>query len=697
MATISLAGSPSAIVSPPHAVFEAAGGSARPDELSLSTAERHTSPHYGLQSVVAPRHGAPARTIDQNEAMSTEAINSVAVSAPPARSLPLLSLQPILATTITAVAANVPEPGMAPPPYSARPNYSAPRQLTWAHATSAVVAGEHIVPSPPPHRPRSFLEPLELPSPFTKAPKSRVSNFREGLKEGGRGAWAELREGMKGPVGLTWYWAKEGGVFGALGGLGYGTTILALCPISASIAFLNHSSRGAIRSVRSAKDQRRLSKSKSAQSGRSSSPSSPSPLSPIGTLLSPNGTAPNPNPLSMRRTSTMGSAVTSRSRRSRLGGFLSRVTTARSESGPITPEQEDNVSGQGSEGVVVQAEEEAGRVTPFPISMSPVNKVDWAIPKGKNREERGTTPLEMDTKWGAPPSPSFGPSGSGDGQGYTMGSALAAEGALVGMDRKVNRLEMDAKWGSGAFASLGPPVFPGLYEGESQAGPSAHGTPQLERDIKWPILPVEHGGSGLGVESGMERSQGAERTEERDVRRSDEGVVRAREEVTRMEMDLKSRLEVVSATSRELKSDNLTVAIDAVRPDREITARLPEAPTCLTSGSARSKTRLSAAVALEYADSVVDALLADLLLVAIDPTDIALLLHEEGYHALAVLDGTTCVGWTQVTTRTSAPSIRQASMPAGQQGDFHHSFTCSLPATGLEAPSERMGGAVTRW
>lgn len=49
-----------------------------------------------------------------------------------------------------------------------------------------------------------------------------MSNFREGLREGGRGAWAEVREGLKGPVGLTYYWAKEGGIFGAIGGLGYG-------------------------------------------------------------------------------------------------------------------------------------------------------------------------------------------------------------------------------------------------------------------------------------------------------------------------------------------------------------------------------------------------------------------------------------------------------------------------------------------
>ena len=59
-------------------------------------------------------------------------------------------------------------------------------------------------------RKKGVLEPLGLPSPFAKASKDRVPDFKSGLREGTIGAWAEVREGLKGPVGLPWYWAKEG-------------------------------------------------------------------------------------------------------------------------------------------------------------------------------------------------------------------------------------------------------------------------------------------------------------------------------------------------------------------------------------------------------------------------------------------------------------------------------------------------------
>jgi hypothetical protein len=60
------------------------------------------------------------------------------------------------------------------------------------------------------HRKKGPLEPLGLPSPFAKASKDRVPDFKAGLREGAIGAWAEVREGLKGPIGLPWYWSKEG-------------------------------------------------------------------------------------------------------------------------------------------------------------------------------------------------------------------------------------------------------------------------------------------------------------------------------------------------------------------------------------------------------------------------------------------------------------------------------------------------------
>lgn len=156
-------------------------------------------------------------------------------------------------------------PGVAPPPYTETPVFHYPfrvrheaemgnvtRGLTWAlmgpeaprrdrdrdrdrersrerHRASAAVTGggeqegeigdeiddeDHAQAEELDRRRRDrkkgILEPLELPSPFAKASRDRVPGFRKGLKEGGIGAWAELREGLKGPIGLPWYWGKEG-------------------------------------------------------------------------------------------------------------------------------------------------------------------------------------------------------------------------------------------------------------------------------------------------------------------------------------------------------------------------------------------------------------------------------------------------------------------------------------------------------
>jgi hypothetical protein len=232
-------------------------------------------------------------------------------------------------------------------------------------------------------------------------------------------------------------------------------TILALCPISASIAFLNHSSRGAIRGVRAAKERRRRPKS--------SGPSSAGPSSPT-------------TPLSMRRTSTMESAMTSRSRRSRVVNLLSRVTSTRTQSGPITPADETD------EGDVAVEPDREG-ITPF---RSPYPAQD--VPRSKAKQQgEAVTGLEMETKWGAPFSLGAGADGpSGSVTAYCDQAAPEGGEAL-------GQTEMDTKWGMGGPASspdsrlLGQPLaVPAVWEARGEeGGPS--GTPQLERDIKWPL------------------------------------------------------------------------------------------------------------------------------------------------------------------------------------------------------------------
>lgn len=259
-------------------------------------------------------------------------------------------------------------------------------------------------------------------------------------------------------------------------------TNLFLCPFSATVVLLNHSSRGVIRGVRSSKEKRRIAKSTTSS------------------RATPSITTVNTNPLAMNRTSTMGS---SRSRRSPIGTFLTRVTSTRSQSRvePITPSEE---------GI-----DETGRITPFTSSHPSNTSEEMATLKGRI-VDRTPTGLEMETKWG---------------QAGNMASGSGSRAEESGGEEYINQVEMDTKWGGGGLSSLGPPVMPAIGE----AGPS--GTPELERDIKWPIINAQRDHLAGATDQTGSRSVNAD---------GNQG--RGRQEESSLEMDLKWQREIDRAS-----------------------------------------------------------------------------------------------------------------------------------------------------
>ncbi|KAI9634893.1 uncharacterized protein MKK02DRAFT_28019 [Dioszegia hungarica] len=152
----------------------------------------------------------------------------------------------------------------APPPYSVESAEPSPIIATpiapapLAVAPSPVSPAGHHSGSEPVHQgPKPvfpFLASIPLPSPSQKAPKDKVTNFRDGIAEGGKGAWAEIREGLKRPANGIAESVKQGSVLGVVGGLVEGTIGLVGATVRASVVLGNHTSRGVIRGMRSPGD-----------------------------------------------------------------------------------------------------------------------------------------------------------------------------------------------------------------------------------------------------------------------------------------------------------------------------------------------------------------------------------------------------------------------------------------------------------
>lgn len=175
----------------------------------------------------------------------------------------------------------------------------------------------------------------------------------------------------------------------------------------------------------------------------------------------------------------------------------------------------------GDSGVVIGDEE---RVTPFPVSGRGSGEMDERpILPMKGKKEIPTTGIELETKWGLPTSP------------MTEGSRGIGEGSGWRRDEEVNQVEMDTKWGGGVLAPLGEPVMPHPWT-QGEAGPS--GTPQLERDIKWPVPESSS--------SPIQRDFGAVPEYTNPPRQAIKPAERE-EEVTRLEMDLKWENELARA------------------------------------------------------------------------------------------------------------------------------------------------------
>lgn len=320
-------------------------------------------------------------------------------------------------------------------------------------------------------------------------------------------------------------------------------TVLALCPISASIVFLNHSSRGAIRSTRTAHQNRQVAKSSRSRSGTKTS---------TGIGLPRTGSMDDRSTLRRRdsilsRTASRASvSPTDRTERgervsmSMTGDELRRAVSIHG-TGVSSDEDEGEAIGRGEAGTSASASghaegdegTSAGTGTGLGRTTSRGSRWRLSRRKGKGKARRldsataaaatGDGDVEEGTPTNSTLQSSSGLSAAGASTSMSMrtGQEYAPEGSPRverERERRLTDLEREAKWGNfdaehnalgaGDAVALGAAVGGSSsgVQGQSQGQAQGRYLSVLERETKLNLFPEVHSASQADISPSVQRS-----------------------------------------------------------------------------------------------------------------------------------------------------------------------------------------------